>query len=588
MNISDSPSPQGSSESVPWRLARRFLLTAAALVTLIAIFYTVENWRGQRAWENRRRQLESKGEVLDWAACIPAPVPDDQNFFKAPNMQEWFVKDSLRDLRASPAGNTLGAPLPFALPQRKGTNLVLAQVEVVPRNASPESPPPDAALHFEDPAAREQAAKLLGKAIGPCAIGARQCVLVAQPLNQFGPLHLALQTDTVPTLKELAAFFPNNPLTNLAMAYSQISYLQVEPAGSNTFRVSLKEPVYEAADYLAWTEPLTADFDQVRKALERPYARIDCDYEQPYAIGIPNFITIRNVVQLLSQRAQSYLLLGQPEAALHELALVHDLCRIMQAKPSGKPMTLVAAMIDVAVSGLYADTFEDGLRLHAWREPQLMAIERQLKETDLFTPVLEAFREERAGTSRTFETTSRRELLKLFNPDPMSKLALTWMPRGWFYQNMALGAELGQEVLGSMDQTNQLVLPGRLSESVHSVSSRSEHRSPYTFLVAVALPNFAKAVQTFARTQTKVNQAQIACALERYRLTQAQYPEMLDALVPHLSQKLPHDLIGGQPLKYRRTEGDGYLLYSVGWDEKDDGGAPGKSADDGDWVWELH
>jgi hypothetical protein len=55
--------------------------------------------------------------------------------------------------------------------------------------------------------------------------------------------------------------------------------------------------------------------------------------------------------------------------------------------------------------------------------------------------------------------------------------------------------------------------------------------------------------------------------------------------VPQFAEKLPHDIVGGQPLKYHRT-GDGrFALYSVGWNEKDDGGVPGKAADEGDWVW---
>ena len=62
------------------------------LATVVAAFYTVENWRGQREWEHRRRELEAKGEVLDWSAYTPAPVPDQQNFFKALKMKEWFVK----------------------------------------------------------------------------------------------------------------------------------------------------------------------------------------------------------------------------------------------------------------------------------------------------------------------------------------------------------------------------------------------------------------------------------------------------------------------------------------------------------------
>src|ERR1700690_639076 len=74
-----------------WRMGRRILIGLAIFATLIAIFYTEEDWRGKRAWENCKRELEAKGAVLDWDKLIPPPVPDDQNLFKAPNMQEWFV-----------------------------------------------------------------------------------------------------------------------------------------------------------------------------------------------------------------------------------------------------------------------------------------------------------------------------------------------------------------------------------------------------------------------------------------------------------------------------------------------------------------
>src|SRR5512136_937024 len=74
-----------------WQVMRRWLFVLACLATLTGLFYAVENWRGKRAWEKCRRDLEAKGEVLDWNAYIPARVPDEQNIFKAPKMAEWFV-----------------------------------------------------------------------------------------------------------------------------------------------------------------------------------------------------------------------------------------------------------------------------------------------------------------------------------------------------------------------------------------------------------------------------------------------------------------------------------------------------------------
>jgi hypothetical protein len=253
----------------------------------------------------------------------------------------------------------------------------------------------------------------------------------------------------------------------------------------------------------------------------------------------------------------------------------------------------------VVVAGLYTEIVEDGLRLHAWREPQLVAIERQLKDTDLLWPVMEAFREERAATIRTFETTPPRQLVKLFayRPSPTSwrelvensifKGMLVCMPRGWFYQNMAAGARLEQEWLPCVDATNRLVLAGKASEIMRRDSSEFERRSPFTFLVAIALPNYLKVMQTMARNQVLVDEARLACALERYRLANRQYPEALDALMPHFIEKPPHDLIGGKAFKYRRGDGEGYRLYSIGWNEQDDGGLVGQSREEGDWVWGL-
>lgn len=57
-----------------------------------------------------------------------------------------------------------------------------------------------------------------------------------------------------------------------------------------------------------------------------------------------------------------------------------------------------------------------------------------------------------------------------------------------------------------------------------------------------------------------------------------------------IGAQLPHDLITGEPYKYRPTDDGQFLLYSVGSHEKDDGGKPGKTLfdeKDGDWVWQY-
>ena len=72
---------------------RRTIISLAVLVTAIALFYLEEDWRGKRAWEQCRTEMEAKGWVLDWDQFRPKSVPDDQNFFLAgTNILQRFKK----------------------------------------------------------------------------------------------------------------------------------------------------------------------------------------------------------------------------------------------------------------------------------------------------------------------------------------------------------------------------------------------------------------------------------------------------------------------------------------------------------------
>ena len=447
-----------------WQSARRLLLALAALATVVAGFYTEENWRGQRAWANCRQELEAKGGVFDWSTRVPPPVPPDQNFFSAPRMAEWFAGRQKNDLSEG----------------------------------------------LDDP--RTHAVGLSGTN--------------------------AIQTEA------------------------------------------------QARDYLEWSDQFLPDFDQIREALKRPYARIQCDYGQPMTVQVPNFFTIRNVAQALARRAHCFLLLSEPEKALAELTLVHELCRILDSPPSGKPITLVAAMINVAVTGLYADSVAEGLGSHRWQESQLQALEGQLSEIHLETATAETLVDEPMFILRTLETSSRSDLVNLA-PDQSAwaKRLLRYAPRGWLYQYMVFHARLNASFSSGFDAAAQSVSPAKIDEAGRRLFDAVEHGSLYTQIASWAIPNWVRALQRFAANQTMANEGAVACALERYRLSHGQYPETLQLLTPQFIEKIPHDVIGGQPLKYQRIADDQFRLYSVGWNGKDDGGLVGTNLIGGDWVW---
>jgi hypothetical protein len=65
--------------------------------------------------------------------------------------------------------------------------------------------------------------------------------------------------------------------------------------------------------------------------------------------------------------------------------------------------------------------------------------------------------------------------------------------------------------------------------------------------------------------------ARTALAVERYRLSHGQLPAGWDDLVPNYLPEVPRDPFDGKPLRYRRLE-PGFIVYSIGPDEADDGG----------------
>jgi hypothetical protein len=118
---------------------------------------------------------------------------------------------------------------------------------------------------------------------------------------------------------------------------------------------------------------------------------------------------------------------------------------------------------------------------------------------------------------------------------------------------------------------------------------------PYTIFAKRLLPALGNTVRKTARMQTYVDAAVVACALERDRLANGKLPDTLAALTPRFLEAIPTDVVDGKPLRYRPEADGGYVLYSVGWNGKDDGGElawkGGKTTsvdvEQGDWVWRM-
>jgi hypothetical protein len=329
----------------------------------------------------------------------------------------------------------------------------------------------------------------------------------------------------------------------------------------------------EGADrYLAWSDQFQDDFDIIAAALKRPSARIVDDYSHPFLIQLPNSVTGREVLLTLEKRAKCHLLLGQADKAWQELSLMNDLRRLVDAQ--GNFLTTEG---DWMIRGIIYHSLlvvARGMELHAWRENQLLQLQDRLKYSDVLALHAQALRCARTLLFSSVETGEFQRAARM-GPGKNHPEALLFalMPHGVLEQAFIHKTDNFQRMIDVYSSTNGIVRPGDVMRA-SAWWKRAQEGTP-----------------GLLRVQALVNEGQIACALERYRLAHGEYPETLDALLPGFIQQLPRDIINGAPLKYRRTDNGKFLLYSVGWNETDEGGKDDcdtsrpETLKTGDWAW---
>lgn len=91
-------------------------------------------------------------------------------------------------------------------------------------------------------------------------------------------------------------------------------------------------------------------------------------------------------------------------------------------------------------------------------------------------------------------------------------------------------------------------------------------------LMSLLSPAVQKVQQAYDRGEQTSANLQLAFALAAFHKDTGKYPAKLADLAPRYLAAVPNDLFAGKPLVYKPAD-KGYLLYSVGVNGKDDGGA---------------
>jgi tetratricopeptide (TPR) repeat protein len=383
-------------------------------------------------------------------------------------------------------------------------------------------------------------------------------------------------------------------------------YYRVLAATTNEFPVA-PQPQSPAADLLLALSKYDSAIEELRQASKQPYSRFPLNYDSdsPGTILLPHLASLKRAAQMLQLRATAELQLGQSEKALDNVKLMLRLADSIRTEP-----ILISHLVRIAMVNITLQPIWEGLAEHKWSDAQLVKLDSELAKLDFLPDYGTAMRGEMVLCQEGIIDYLRRHPGQISNMSydgdskrPAPTISISYLiPSGWFFQNqLRCSRFMVQQYLPLADLERRIIAPASLRHANAALDSEFRHASAYNRLEVMFLPAFGGAVKKFAYAQTSVDLARVAIALERYRLAHGGYPESLDALAPQFIAKIPHDIINGQPLHYRRTSDPSsqssdaasgqFVLYSVGWNEADDGGEVGRikygtpDISEGDWVW---
>ena len=152
----------------------------------------------------------------------------------------------------------------------------------------------------------------------------------------------------------------------------------------------------------------------------------------------------------------------------------------------------------------------------------------------------------------------------------------------------------GADAAGVSSSNHGRPAPSRFSGACRPVrngSSEDEARTPDNFFAKMLLPALSSAVAKSAGRKPLWTRPASPARWSVPPSLMAPIQNHCAPLVPQMMEQLPQDVMNGQPLHYQPAPDGRFVLYSVGWNQTDDGGKVvlKKSGDvdfhQGDWVW---
>jgi hypothetical protein len=343
---------------------------------------------------------------------------------------------------------------------------------------------------------------------------------------------------------------------------------------------------------------LNADsLQKLREILKYRALQFPVNYRGPKTL-LPHLAKFKQAALWLSASAAYNMHSGHLDAAVDDVESVALLCRPLDTEPF-----LISQLVRVAVSSIVFNLCYEMLECEGINDQQLLSLHRICDELQFIDPMIlglkgdrimcrDSIRDARSGN------VDPGALLANYAPvepdaDPGPLGSVPYHDEIHDAVRSVIIVPSWRSLFSYRDERHTLEEVQILVDNLHSAKL---HRSRLTmtqfedalenksgsddafrswdyWLTGIFMRALGKAHVRAFRAETQRELTIAAVGLKRYHLRHGKYPKDLDELVPEFLREVPVDWMNGQKLRYRSEE-NGFVLWSVGDNGKDDGGTP--------------
>ncbi|MHC4479055.1 MAG: hypothetical protein ACYTEL_25805 [Planctomycetota bacterium] len=376
------------------------------------------------------------------------------------------------------------------------------------------------------------------------------------------------------TCAELDAWYTipasaDNAADQIISAFSY--YCEWEPQQSKFL------PVVDEGELGPRTEPLPegtktliraylADNQQALELLHEAAKIEHCRYPVNFRMGLatlmPYLSDVRKATQLLDLEAILSAEDAQPDAAVRSIASMFGVARSLSEEP-----LVISQLVRIACQALAVSGLERVVNRTKLTDEHLRDLGQMLVDAECPRAMSRAFVGERCFGIDVFTKPTRQKMGLISHGGEVPALLVAVH---------SFTGLLDKEAIIYLDLMDHFIQAGQLPphqrcEAADAVDARFEKTSKIRIFLRAFMPALAKATELDIRNVARLRSAQVGLGVERYRLASGRLPEKLAELVPGYLAAIPTDPFDGEDIRYRRLEA-GYVAYSVGQDQTDDGG----------------